>query len=78
MNLYKIVWSKIGGRMWSYILRDAWHKCEFVWIVGLVAVGVVLGHHFNWITILEIMGIFTIGFIGGHLFWGKRYIEGQK
>ena len=64
--------------MWSYILRDAWHKCEFVWIIGLIAVGVAVGHHFDWLAVLGVMAVFTIGFIGGHLFWGKDYVEGQK
>ena len=73
-----MLWGRLGGRPWTFLIRDTWHKAEFVWIVGLIAVGVVLGHHFNWIAILEIMGIFTIGFIGGHLMWGKAYIPGQE
>ena len=78
MNIYKELWSRIGGRPWTYITRDLWHKAEFVWIIGLVAAGVALGHHFDWIRVLEIMGIFTLGFIFGHFFWGKEYIPDQK
>ena len=77
MNLYKELWSRIGGRPWTYIIRDLWHKAEFVWIIILVAIGVTLGHHFDWITILEIMGVFTLGFIFGHLFWGRKYVPLQ-
>lgn len=77
-NPYKWgLWNWIGGRPWTYILRDIWHKCEFVWIIGLIAIGVFLGHHFDWIIVLEILGIFTIGFVSGHLFWGKDYIPDQ-
>jgi hypothetical protein len=39
---------------------------------------VALGHNFDWIKVLEIMGVFTTGFIFGHFFWGKEYIPGQK
>ena len=81
MNIYKWIYTKVTpwiGRPYTYLLRDLWHKCEFVWIMGLVALGVVLGHHYDWITILEVLGIFTVGFIFGHLFWGKQYVPGQK
>ena len=75
---YKKLWSLIGKRPWTYLARDLWHKAEFVWIIGLVAIGVWMGHNFDWIEVLKIMGIFTIGFIIGHFFWGTKYIEGQK
>lgn len=77
LDIYRWLWSHTTGRPYTYILRDIWHKAEFVWIVALIAVGVVLGHHFDWVTILEIMGIFTIGFTFGHLFWGRAYQEDQ-
>ena len=77
-NLYKKLWSLIGGRPFTYWLRDVWHKAEIVWILILVALGVALGHNYDWIEALKIMGIFTIGYIAGHLFWGKDWQEGQK
>ena len=77
LNLYKELWSRIGGRPWTYITRDLWHKAEFVWIIGLVAAGVWLGHNFDWLEVIKIMGIFTIGFIFGHFFWGKDWRENQ-
>lgn len=87
MNLWKKFWSNpykwglwkwIGGRPWTFIIRDLWHRFEIVWIIGLVAVGVALGHNFDWIEVLKIMGIFTVGYIAGHLFWGKPYIPDQE
>ncbi len=38
MNLYEMLWSRIGGCPWTYILRDTWYKLEGIWIIGLVAV----------------------------------------
>jgi len=78
-NPYKWgLWHWIGGRPWTYILRDVWAKCEFVWIVGLVSLGVWLGHQFDWKTIMVGWLIFSAGFLFGHLFWGKEYIPNQK
>ena len=77
-NVYKKLWSLVGGRPWTFVLRDLWHKAEFVWIIGLVALGVWMGHHLDWIEVLRIMGIFTIGFTFGHFMWGKKYIPGQR
>lgn len=78
VNIYKWIWSHTPiKRPFTYWLRDLYHKAEFVWIMGLIAIGVVIGHHFDWIAVLIGMGIFTIGYTGGHLFWGSPYIEDQ-
>ncbi len=77
-NPYKKLWSLIGGRPWTYITRDLWHKAEFVWIIGLIAIGVWMGHNLNWLEVLKIVGVFTVGFIFGHFFWGKKYIPEQE
>ena len=77
MNIYEALYSRVGGRMWTYILRDSYHKAEFVWIMCLMAVGVVCGHFLNFVIILVGLGIFTMGFIFGHLFWSKDYIPYQ-
>ena len=77
MNLYRALWSKIGGRPWTYILRDAWHRLEGLWIIGLVTVGALLGHCI-WGHILWLLLAFALGYIAGHLFWGTRYVPDQK
>ncbi len=76
-NPYKKLWF-IAGRPFTFILRDVYHKAEFVWIIGLIAAGVWMGHNLDWLEVLKWMGVFTVGFILGHLFWGRDYIEGQK
>ena len=87
MNLWKRFWSNpykwglwhwIGGRPLTYQLRDLWYRAEFVWIIGLIAVGVWMGHNLDWLEVLKWMAVFTIGYIAGHLFWGKKYQENQQ
>mgnify|MGYP001558338221 CR=1 FL=1 len=80
MNIfdYRWWWSKIGGRPWTFILRDLYHKFEFVWIVGLVSLGIVLGHHYDWDSILKMWLAFSLGYLGGHLFWGREYIPDER
>ena len=77
-NPYKWLWTRIGGRPWTFILRDLWHKYEFIWIVLLVGIGIILGHYCGFRTILTIWISFALGYIAGHLFWGSDYVEGQQ
>ena len=77
MDYYRVIWSKIGGRPWTYILRDTWHRLEGLWIIGLVAIGVLLGRWF-WNLIFWFLLVFALGYIAGHLFWGKEYTPDQK
>ena len=78
MDLYKALWSRIGERPWTYILRDAWDDYEFFWIVGLVSLGIWLGHNYEWKSVMIGWLLFTAGYIAGHLFWGKEHIPEQK
>ena len=78
MNPYKWLWSKIGGRPWTYILRDVWHEAEWVYQALWFAIGVVAASHFGWKGALIAFGIYTFGYINGHLWWGTKYIKGQK
>ena len=76
-SLYRALWMRVGGRPWTYILRDAWHRVEGLWLLGLLAVGAVLGHwlweRFFWLPLA-----FGLGYVAGHLFWGKEYVAGQR
>ena len=76
-SLYKALWSRIGGRPWTYILRDTWHKFEGLWITGLVAIGALLGH-WLWDLIFWFLLVFALGYIAGHLFWGTEYVPDQQ
>ncbi len=77
INIYKALWSVIGSRPWSYILRDIWHKYEGLCIIALVAIGALLGH-WLWPLVFWLLLVFALGYIAGHLFWGKEYIPNQQ
>lgn len=77
-NWYKWFWSRLGGRPFTYAIRDAYHKGEFFWLVGLVGLGVWLGHNYEWRQVLIGWLIFSAGYLAGHLFWGRDYIENEQ
>jgi hypothetical protein len=45
-KLYEWLWTRIGGRPWTYIIRDNQKKYPLLWLLGFGALGVVLGHIF--------------------------------
>ena len=77
MNWYKWLWKHTTGRPFTYAIRDTWHKFEGLWIIGLVSAGALLGHYL-WEIIFWLLLAFALGYIAGHLFWGKAYIPGQQ
>ena len=77
MDWYRALWSRIGGRPWTYILRDFWYRVEGLCIIALVAMGALLGHYI-WGDVLKLITAFAAGYVGGHLLWGKDYVPGQK
>ena len=77
-DLYRWLWSRIGGRPFTYILRDLWVDFEYLWIIGFTCLGVWLGHNYGWLLVLERLAWLTGGFILGHLFWGAKQIYRQR
>jgi hypothetical protein len=45
-KLYRWLWSHIGGRPWTYILRDSQKNHPLLWLLLFGALGIVLGHIF--------------------------------
>jgi len=78
MNIYKKLWTWIGGRPWTHIYRDFYHAVpyliQFIWF----NIGLWVGLNFGWKTAYLWWGIYTIGFIYGHFHWGTKWIRGQK
>jgi len=46
MSCYKWLYTHIGGRPWTYIIRDSYHNHPLFWILGWGLVGIILGHLF--------------------------------
>ncbi len=45
-KLYEMLWSRLGGRPWTDIIRDSYHHYPLLWVLGWGLVGIVLGHLF--------------------------------
>ena len=45
-KLYKALWSRIGGRPWTHIIRDSQKRRPLLWLLLFGALGIILGHLF--------------------------------
>lgn len=73
---YYRLWSKYGGRYWTYIARDFVHRYVWVFLLICLGVGVLLGHFLPFWLASLIIGVLAIGIVLGHLFF-TRYIPNQ-
>lgn len=72
MRPYRWLWSHIGGRPWTYIMRDFIYQNPLSLVLTLVVVLSVLLH------IKHEIAVFLAGLLFGHLFWGTRWHKGEK
>ena len=78
MNLYKMLWSRIGGRPWTYIWRDIYHEYEWVIYLKWLVTGIIVTHFLGWQIALIAFAVFTYGYIHGHFGWGTKWTKGQE
>lgn len=45
-HLYRALWSRIGGRPWTHIIRDNQRRRPLLWLLLAGAAGILLGHLF--------------------------------
>ena len=79
VNLYKWLWSKIGGRPWTYIWRDIYHEAE--WLIQAIWFwsGIAAYYFTQDLLLISILWlVYTYGYINGHFFWGTPWIKRQK
>jgi hypothetical protein len=43
---YKWLWTRIGGRPWTYIMRDNQRQYPLLWLLLFGGLGILLGHLF--------------------------------
>ena len=75
-NLYKKLWSLIGGRQWTYIIRDFYHQHPILFTF-IVMWSAYLLNKYVMISITDWF-ILSAGVLLGHLFWGTKYIPNQQ
>jgi len=59
-------------------LRDIWHEAEWVFQTFFFALGALCLWLCDWKFTGIIWGVYTFGYIAGHLWWGKNWIRGQN
>lgn len=64
-RLYKAMWRRLGGRPWTYIIRDS-SRWSALLGAGLLGIGVASLRSPRPVILAVGAGI---GFILGHLFW---------
>ena len=45
-KIYEFFWRRLGGRPFTFRIRDWWHQYPLIWIFALAGLGVGLGHLF--------------------------------
>ncbi len=73
-NPYKKLWSLIGGRKWTYIMRDfAYQNPMLVFLLGF-GLGMLL---WPYMDIHDLWKGFA-ALLLAHLFWGTKWQKGQR
>ena len=87
-RLYKIFWFYTQfwlpvekRRPYTYLFRDLYHSTPLPTIVGLAIVFLMIGRYTTLAPIWWLLGLIlalVVGIILGHIYWGKRWREGQQ
>lgn len=75
---YRWWWTKFGGRPWTFILRDIWHKAEIIPQMFWLITGAICYGAGGWRAIGIFVAVYAYGYLQGHLKWGKPYIPNQQ
>lgn len=81
-KFYEMLWTRIGGRPWTFIWQDVWHKYEFIpqsvffWLGVLIAW--LSGIDIGFTKIMIIFLAYGWGYLNGHFHFGKPYIPNQQ
>ncbi|MBU0650740.1 hypothetical protein KKC59_02405, partial [bacterium] len=63
---------------WTFILRDLYHKFEYLIIIGFFSIGYFVRPYLTFKEFYLVTGAGTFCFLLGHLFWGKDYVPNQE
>ena len=74
---YSWWWSRIGGRPWTWVMRDHAHENPFLWMLMSAGAVTVLANALPWWAELGLWAWGGLTLLLGHLFWGSRWIQGE-
>ena len=67
-KLYRQLWSRVGGRPWTDIVRDEQKKSPLVFLLIFLGLGILTGkmaRKYWW----QILVGFLVGILCGHFWW---------
>lgn len=68
------LWHWIGGRPWTYIMRDFAYQNPFLVLMLGFSLGMTLHSYVEWRDLIIGFSFFLLA----HLFWGTKYKRGQR
>ena len=69
-RLYKLLYTRFGGRPWTYITREATRRRPLEALLWAFLLGNVFANVLPWSWELLAGGFIAAGVVVGHIFWG--------
>lgn len=73
MDIYRWLYTRIGGRPWTHISIDVWRKYEWIPQMLWLFTGILIYKYFGWFGVIFFCCAYTYGYINGHFFWPHKY-----
>ena len=72
-NLYRWLWTKIGGRKWTHIMRDFAYQSPLLLLFLAFGFGLWVRPYVDWDDLWKA----SLALLIGHVLWGAKWIKGQ-
>ena len=72
-GIYKKLWSVVGQRKWTWIMRDFAYQNPLLVAMLFFGLGMLLRPHVDWDDLWK----FLAGLLIAHVLWGAHWIPGQ-
>lgn len=69
--LYKVLWSHVGGRYWTWIAREGTRTAPLQWLLAFLLVGILIGYFAPLGGALWMLVVLFIGMVIGHIWWSS-------
>ena len=67
-NIYRVLWTRVGGKPWTEIIREDQKKSPLVFLLVFAGLGILVGKlagKYLWQILLG----FLLGILCGHFWW---------